>query len=185
MHHFCESGRHSYFLMLLALSLPFSSACATKPNDAHPVPTSDVVSAALAGGPTPAVTVDPDLPADLQNYGKFDPAATLDPKAIQESDFYQINKSTLDDKAKLDAAWAEQDRLESSVKNHKKETDDAQQKKAQEESDAIERDRQLKVENTKKNKSTEDDEQKKAAEEVKKMPTISEDELNWKALDHH
>ena len=184
MHHFRESGRHSYFLMLLSLSVPFS-ACATKPQAAPPAPASDVVSAAPADGTTTAVAADADLPPDLQNYGKFDPAATLDPKSIQESDFYQINKSTLDDKANLDAAWAEQDRLESSVKNHKKETDDATLKKAKDESDAIERDRQLKVENAKKNKNTEDDEERKAAEEVKKLPTISDDELNWKALDHH
>ncbi len=186
MLNFCVSYRPSCYLLVISISMTFCG-CTTKPSSTT-APATDVVAAGPAG--TTGQNADPanqdsDLPPELQNAATFNPATTLDQKSVQESDFYQINKSTLDEKEKRDAAWIEQERLEGSVLAHKKSEEDALQRKIKEENDAFEKDRQLKNEKILKNKNTENDEEQKAADEVKKMPTISDDELNWKALDHH
>lgn len=177
----------SSLLLLSILTLPMA-ACTTKPAAAPADVIVPIGSAADSGSTSPAEGVDKaatdsDLPPELQNAGSFNPAASLDQNTIKNGDFYQINKTMQDEQVKRDAAWVEQDRLESSVLAHKKAEDAARLKKIQDDEKAIELDRQSKSSKSKIDKESE--EERKAAEEVSKMPTISDDELNWKALEHH
>jgi type IV secretory pathway VirB10-like protein len=181
MTHLRLNGIQSHILTILSI-LSLWTACST-PQKNTPPP-SDPVSAQ----PTQAATTPPTddtLPPELQNAKSFDPATTLDPQTVKDGDFYQVNKSIQDDKAALDAAWAEQNRIENVLNAAKEETEKSKLKNAKDEEEKLARQRQLEIDNYEKNKDKQNEEERNAADEVKKMPTISDDELNWKALDHH
>jgi hypothetical protein len=124
-----------------------------------------------------------DLPPELSDAQRFDPASTLDPKVVQESDFYQIKQSVEQNKAALDATWKEQDRLENSVKTSATQEEDKKAALLKAEEEERERQRQKQVEAFEKSKDQRAKDEKKAKEAAEKLPGISNEEVNWKGLE--
>lgn len=124
-----------------------------------------------------------DVPEELRNAHRFDPALTLDPKVVQESDFYQIKQSIERNRAALEAAWKEQEAVEARVKaalSAEKQRKAELAKKEEEERDLKRRQAAEEFEKTKDIRAKYEVE---AEKRVKKMPTISRDDELWNGLE--
>jgi hypothetical protein len=158
---------------LVAITL---AACTTTNPSANPSGGTDPVSG-------DATTSTDELPAELKDAQKFDPAATLDPKVVQESDFYQIRQSIEQNKAALDAGWKEQERIEASVKSTAAQEEARKAALAKAEEEERERQRQKQIEAYESTKDQRAKDEIKAQEAAKKLPGISNEEVNWKGLE--
>lgn len=172
------NARHPFLSCLLISSFAFYSCTSTKKDGANG--SADPVSAETKSSENG--TYD-ELPDELKDAHTFDPAKTLDQKTVEESDFYQIKKSVEENKANLDAAWREQDRLETSVKASKVEEERQKALKAQREEEEREKQRQKEIEAFEKGKEKRAKEAKEAEEEINKLPTISKDEIMWQGIE--
>jgi multimeric flavodoxin WrbA len=163
---------------LIASSLTFYSCTSTKKTGAtganDPVAT-DASAAAKGSGE--------DLPEELKDALNYDPATSLDAKTVEESDFYQIKKSVEENKANLDAAWREQERMESSVKAAKQESEKQKALKAKQEEEERDKQRLKEIEEFEKNTERRAKEAKAAEDEISKLPTISKDEIMWQGIE--
>jgi hypothetical protein len=124
-----------------------------------------------------------ELPEELRDAHKYDPAATLDTATVQESDFFQIRKSVDENKAALDSAWREQEQLENRVKSAKTIEEQRRAAEAKRQEEELERKRQQEVAEFEKNKSKRAKEAQDAEDAMKKLPTISKDEIMWQGLE--
>ncbi len=171
-------SRSSILSCLIISTLAFYSCTATKKDGAKA--SSDPVTAGASNSQTGSQE---DLPAELKDAQSFDPADSLDQKTVQESDFYQIKKSVEENKAALDAAWREQDRLESQVRAAKADVEKQKALTTKQEEEAREKQRLKDVEEFEKNKTKRLKEEKAAEEEIQRLPTISKDEVMWEGLE--
>ncbi len=166
---------------LIASSLTFYSCTSTKKtgatgaNDPVASDASDASAAAKGSGE--------DLPEELKDALNYDPATSLDTKTVEESDFYQIKKSVEENKANLDAAWREQERMESSVKAAKQESEKQKALKAKQEEEERDKQRLKEIEEFEKNTERRAKEAKAAEDEISKLPTISKDEVMWQGIE--
>lgn len=170
---------HASLLCGLMASVLASTACTT-PKTANSSMSQDVVAPAA---PPKGAYVDQDIPEELKNADQFDPATTLDRSIVEQSDFYQIKKSVEDNKKALDAAWKEQERIEASINAQKAEEQRQKALAAKAEEEERERQRQIAIKEFEKNKQKRAKEELEAIEEVKKLPTISRDEVKWQGLE--
>jgi hypothetical protein len=170
--------RSSILSCLVISSLVFYSCTSTKKDGKA---SSDEPVA--AGVPSSQGAGQEDLPSELRDVQTFDPAASLDQKTVLESDFYQIKKSVEENKAALDAAWHEQDRLESNVRAAKAEVEKQKALNAKKEEEEREKKRLKDIEEFEKNKAKRAKEEKAAEEEIKKLPSISKDEVMWEGIE--
>lgn len=170
--------RSSILSCLVISTLAFYSCTSTK-KDAKAVSTEPVAAGSAS---TPSASQE-DLPPELRDAQSFDPAASLDQKTVQESDFYQIKKSVEENKAALDAAWREQDRLENNVRAAQAEVEKQKALNAKKEEEEREKQRLKDVEEFEKNKAKRAKEEKAADEEIQKLPSISKDEIMWQGIE--
>lgn len=173
---FHQSIQKSILIALMTSSLA-TVACTT---GKKPLPRNDVVTA--SGSQVDAASNE-EIPAELRDAHAFDPATTLDQATIKESDFYQIKKSIEENQPALDAAWKEQERLESSLKAANAEVEKKKALSAKAEEEERERQRQIAITDFEKNKEKRAKEEQQADEEIKKLPTISKDEVMWQGLE--
>jgi hypothetical protein len=157
------------------------SSCTTTKSSSQGTATQDIVATGHNQGTGP--DSNEDLPVELKDAQRFDPATTLDPKIIQESDFYQVKQSIEQNRAALDAGWREQERMENSVKSAT--SAEAQRKATQEkvEEEERERQRQKQIEAYERSKDQRSKDDQKASEDAEKLPTIKNNEVNWKGLE--
>ena len=167
-------------MALLAALIGFSSASCTTSHSKKPAGT-EAVSAQNQELDDP--TALQDIPAELRDAHKFDPASTLDQKTVQESDFYKIKQSIESNRAVLEAAWKEQERIEASVRSSLTAENQHKAALAKQEEEDRERKRQLAIEDFENNKDRRAKDASDADEEVKKLPTIKKSEVLWKGLE--
>lgn len=167
-------------MALLAVLIGFSSASCTTSHSKKPAGT-EAVSAQNQESDDP--TALQDIPAELRDAHKFDPASTLDQKTVQESDFYKIKQSIESNRAVLEAAWKEQERIEASVRSSLTAENQHKAAVAKQEEEDRERKRQLAIEEFETNKDRRAKDVSDADEEMKKLPTIKKSEVLWKGLE--
>jgi hypothetical protein len=124
-----------------------------------------------------------DLPPELKDASRFDPAVTLDPKAVQESDFYQIKQSIDQNRDALEAGWREQERMENSVKAASSAEEQRNAAAAKADQEERERRRLKQIEAFEKSKAQREKDEQKANKAAEKLPSIKSDEVNWKGLE--
>ncbi len=126
---------------------------------------------------------DTSLPPELRDAQTFDPAASLDQKSIEESDFYKVKKEAESAKTKVDAEWKAQDEQESALRKAKEEEEKRKKEELKKEDERKEESRKRAVNEYKKYAKERAQKERRAAEMVKKMPTISQEEVNWNGLE--
>lgn len=164
-----KRSRIIYVSVLMASLM--SMRCATKKS-------SDEVKEPVAAAPSAAA--DENLPPELREAHKFDPAAELDAKG---TDFDEVRKNVQANASAIDAEWKAQEQLEDSVRKSKE--DEELRKKEEQKKEEAERE-QARLEATKNykaNAARRAREEREAREEVKKMPTISKEEVMWNGLE--
>jgi len=124
-----------------------------------------------------------DIPLELRNASRFDPAQTLDQKVVQASDFYQIKQAIEKNKQILEAAWKEQEAIEARVKAALSEESQRKAALAKQEEEERERRRQIAAEEYEKSKDIRAKYEDEAQQRVKKMPTISRSDELWNGLE--
>jgi hypothetical protein len=132
---------------------------------------------------TNKVEGDQSLPPELRDAQSFDPASSLDQKAIEESDFYKAKKEAESAKIKVDEEWKAQDELDSNIRKSKEEQEKRKQEELKKEDERKEESRKRAVNEYSKYAKERAQKERKTAEMVKKMPTISEEEVNWNGLE--
>lgn len=170
-----KSIHQSLLMSLMASALIYTGCTTTKKS---PTGSKDVVA-----GSADATLSNEDIPVELKDAQSFDPATTLEQSVVQESDFYQIKKSVEENKQTLEAAWKEQERLEASVRAANAEEEKKKAIAAKQEEEERERQRQIAIAEFEKNKEKQAKEEKAALDEVKKLPTISNEEVMWNGLE--
>jgi multimeric flavodoxin WrbA len=171
-----------FAMITTAIVLPLVlNSCTTTKSGAQNTASGEVVSSSQT---TPdGSQSNEDLPVELRDAQKFDPASTLDPKVVQESDFYQIKQSIEQNKAALDAEWKEQERMENSVKSAKSAEDQRKMETAKAEDEERERQRQKDIETYEKSKDQRTKDEQKTIDDAEKLPSIKNNEVNWKGLE--
>ena len=124
-----------------------------------------------------------DIPEELKSSLTFDPVHTLDPKVVQESDFYQIKQEIERNRAALEAAWKEQEAAEARVKEALAAEKTRKAELAKQEEDERERQRLKDAETYEKKREMRAKYEADADKRVKKMPTITRDEELWNGLE--
>ncbi len=124
-----------------------------------------------------------DIPEELKSSLTFDPAHTLDPKVVQESDFYQIKQEIERNRAALEAAWKEQEAAEARVKEALAAEKTRKAELAKQEEEERERQRLKDAELYEKQSQMRAKYEADAEKRVKKMPTITRDEELWNGLE--
>jgi hypothetical protein len=169
-------------IIVAALMIPMNlTSCTSTKSGSQEAPSGDVVSASALN--TPQGQTNEDLPLELKDAQRFDPAVTLDPKVIQESDFYQIKQSIEQNRAALDAGWREQERMENSVKDANSAEAQRKAAAAKAEEEERKRQRQKQIEAYEKSKDQRAKDEQKASENAEKLPSIKNNEVNWKGLE--
>jgi hypothetical protein len=156
-------------------------SCTSTKSGSQGAPTGDIVTASDTN--TSQGNTNEDLPVELKDAQRFDPALTLDPKVVQESDFYQIKQSIEQNRAALDAGWREQERMENSVKAANSAEDQRKSAAAKAEEEERERLRQKQIEAYERSKDQRAKDEQKASENAEKLPSIKNNEVNWKGLE--
>lgn len=171
------SERHRFrifYSLILVTSITTMRCSAHKPGAAPSEPVTEQKAAS---------TVDSNLPPELQNVDEFDPAATIDAEAVKGSDFYEVKKTVENNKSALENEWKSQDEQEEAVKKAK----EAERLKREQEQAAEEKAREQARLNAVKDHKTSEALRKKYMREanarVKKMPTITKQELLWNGLE--
>lgn len=137
-----------------------------------------------ATDPATAVTgTDQDLPPELRNADNYDPAASIDAESIKSSDFYQVKKSVESNRASLDSEWKAQDEQEEAVRKAKEAEKAQKEAVEQEEQKAAEEARLQAIKEYKSSAKKRAKYIHEANEKVKKMPTISREEVLWNGLE--
>jgi len=124
-----------------------------------------------------------DIPEELKSSLTFDPVHTLDPKVVQESDFYQIKQEIERNRAALEAAWKEQEAAEARVKEAMAAEKTRKAELAKQEEEERERQRLKDAELYEKQREMRAKYEADADKRVKKMPTITRDEELWNGLE--
>jgi type IV secretory pathway VirB10-like protein len=132
---------------------------------------------------TPAHAVDPNLPPELQDVEHFDPATTIDQKTVEQSEFYKAKKDAEASKAQVDAVWKIQDDQESLMRKKKEDEDRKRQEELKKEDLRKQESQRRAVDDHKRFAKERRLNEKRARSMVKKMPTISRDEMEWKGLE--
>ena len=135
------------------------------------------------GAQTPATSGAGDLPPELRDASTFDPATTLDAETVKQSDFYQVRQKTEADRAAVDAAWKAQEVRDEALR---KAREDEERKKRDEKlrEEAInEQTRQESIHNYKKTAAQRLRDRQDAERAVKKMPTITHEDVMWNGLE--
>ena len=140
---------------------------------------------AVAGASPPGELVSgkDDLPPELRDANKFDPAATLDADAVKNSDFYEVQQKAEADRAALDAAWKEQDAKDEAMR---KAQDDEERKRLDEQRKADAAKEQTRNESRsayQKSMARRERDRRDAERAVGKMPTISHKDVMWNGLE--
>jgi type IV secretory pathway VirB10-like protein len=181
------SNRHQKFTsnktnkrvaLLFAALFAFVTGSCTTSNSAKN--SSDVVDASEAENAGPALQ---DVPDELRYAHRFDPAATLDPKVVQESDFYQIKKTIEQNRAVLEAAWKEQEAIEARVKAAASAEKQRKADLAKQEEEELARKRQEAAAEYERTKDLREKYENEANERVKKLPTIRRSDEVWRGLE--
>ncbi len=126
---------------------------------------------------------DSDLPPELRDADKFDPATTLDEKQVQDSDFYQVRKEVEGKKAHVDQEWKAQDQLEDSVRKTKEDEERKKKEDQKKEEESREKARLESVKNFNANAKKRAHDERVARDRVAKMPTITKEEMMWNGLE--
>lgn len=123
------------------------------------------------------------LPPELRNVDGYDPATSIDSESVKNSDFYQVKKAVESNRVNLDNEWKAQDAQEEAVKKAKEDEKQRQldQQKKEEAERAAQREEANKAYN--KNAAKQARYTKEANERVKKLPTISKEEVLWNGLE--
>jgi len=168
-----QSSRLIY-ASLLTFSL-ISLRCTTKPSTE--APKEAVAPAQQASADTSS------LPPELRNVDSFDPAATIDPEVVKNSDFHQVKQTTEANRQAVDSEWKAQDALEESIRKAKEEEKKKQQEQEEKEKRELEEQRKEANRRYKSNAVREARYMKEAEERAKKLPTISKEEMLWNGLE--
>ena len=163
-----------FFTALLAF---FTASCTTSKS---PKQGADVVATSPVDDSEPGLQ---DVPAELRHAHRFDPALTLDPKVVQESDFYQIKQAIEQNRAILEAAWKEQEAIESRVKAALSAEKQRKADLAKQEEEELARKRQAAAEEYERTKDLREKYENEANERVKKLPTIRKSDEVWRGLE--
>jgi len=164
--------------LLFAALFAFVTGSCTTSNSAKN--SSDVVDASESEHAGPAVQ---DVPDELRYAHRFDPAATLDPKVVQESDFYQIKQSIEQNRAILETAWKEQEAIEARVKAAATAEKQRKADLAKQEEEELARKRQEAAAEYERTKDLREKYENEANERVKKLPTIRHSDEVWQGLE--
>jgi hypothetical protein len=164
-------------LMLAALFAFVTGSCTTSK---APKQGTEVVDAIESGNSEPPLQ---DVPEELRNAHRFDPAATLDPKVVHESDFYQIKQAIERNRAVLEAAWKEQEAIEARVKAALNEEKQRKASLAKQEEEELARKRQESAAEYERTKDLQEKYENEANERVKKLPTIRRSDEVWRGLE--
>ena len=124
-----------------------------------------------------------ELPPELRDTDKFDPATTLDAQQVQESDFYKIKKEVDDKRPHLDADWKAQDQLENDVRKAKDDATRRDKEQLKKEEEDREKARQESIKNFGANSKKRAREERIARDRAAKLPTISKEEVQWNGLE--
>jgi hypothetical protein len=141
----------------------------------------DVVQAGTPAEVNPLANED--IPEELKSSLTFDPAHTLDPKVVQESDFYQIKQEIERNREALESAWKEQEAIEARVKEAAANEKNRKAELAKQEEEERERQRLKDAELYEKQREMRAKYEADADKRVKKMPTITRDEELWNGLE--
>ncbi|MCX6119566.1 MAG: hypothetical protein NT027_18675 [Proteobacteria bacterium] len=133
--------------------------------------------------PGASESVDMSLPPELRDVATFDPAATLDKDLVEESDFYKVKKEAEVTKSKLDVEWKAQDEQEQAIRKQKDDEEKMRQEELKKEEERKEESRKRSIEEYKKYTEDRRRNEKRAAALVKKMPTISKEDIEWNGLE--
>lgn len=164
--------------LLLTALLPFiAGSCTSLKSPQQP---SDVVDAAQTESTEPSMQ---DVPAELRNAHRFDPAVTLDPKVVQESDFHQIKQAIEQNRAVLEAAWKEQEAIEARVKAALTAEKQRKADLARQEEEERDKKRQEAAAEYERTKDLREKYENEANERVKKLPTIRRSDELWRGLE--
>lgn len=165
--------------LLLATLLPFMAGSCTSLKSS-PKQSSDVVDAAQTDSNEPPLQ---DVPEELRNAHRFDPAVTLDPKVVQESDFHQIKQAIEQNRAVLEAAWKEQEAIEARVKAALTAEKQRKADLARQEEEERDKKRQEAAAEYERTKDLREKYENEANERVKKLPTIRRSDELWQGLE--
>lgn len=169
-----------FYGLLFTASMMSLRCTSNKQGTANPEP----VQANHAATSEPsAPAVDGDLPPELRDVQKFDPAASIDAEAVKNSDFYQVKKNAETNRPSLDADWKAQDELEKSVKKAKEDEEKRKKEDAKKEEQLREQSRVKSAKEYKDASAQRARYIREANEKVKKMPTISKREIMWNGLE--
>lgn len=166
----------AFVAALLALSF---SSCTSLQSSKKPE--TEVVQAETKPEANPLANED--IPEELKSSLTFDPVHTLDPKVVQESDFYQIKQEIERNRAALEAAWKEQEAAEARVKEAMAAEKTRKAELAKQEEEERERQRLKDAELYEKQREMRAKYEADADKRVKKMPTITRDEELWNGLE--
>lgn len=131
----------------------------------------------------PKASADNDLPPELREAEKFDPATTLDEKQVQESDFYKVRKDVESKKGTLDQEWKAQDQLDSEVRKAKEDEERRKKEEQKKEEEEREKARQESVKSYNSNSKKRAHQERVARDNAAKLPTISHEEVMWNGLE--
>ena len=174
------------FSTVLLASLITMRCAAGKPQPASVEPV--VAAAAVAPTvapvkPTEPGVIDTTLPPELQNAQNFDPASTIDPNAVKNSDFFQVKKEAETNRTNLEKDWKMQDDQEESVKKAKEAEKLKQDQDQKKDDEAREESRMKSVKEHKSSAAQRARFMREANDRVKKMPTITKQEIQWNGLE--
>lgn len=174
-----KNKRLSRGVILLAALAAFVTGSCTSTKSTAPKP-GDLVEA------NPALSSEPelqDVPEELRFALRFDPAQTLDPKTVEESEFYQIKKAIEQNRSIIEAAWKEQEAIEARVRAAIDEEKMQKAEIARQEEAELNRKRKNAADEYERTKDLRAKYEKEANERAKKLPTISRDYEVWKGLE--
>jgi hypothetical protein len=151
--------------------------CASK---SQPEKSPEPVAAKVA---TSTDSPDGDLPVELRNAENYDPASSIDKATIETSDFNEVKKEVELNRGNIDKEWKAQNDLEESVKKAKEAEKLKKEEEEKKESKAREEARLKAIKEYNVNKPKEKKYIKEANARVKKMPTITKEEVLWNGLE--
>lgn len=163
------------YCIILVSSLALLRCTSSKVKEEEPVKPNPPSEVSKAG--------EDDLPPELKDVDKFDPATTLDEKQIQDSDFYKVKKDVESKKEALDKEWKSQDQLDGDVKKAKEDEERRKKEEQKAEDEAREQKRQEMIKNYGSQSKKRAHEERIARDRAAKLPTISKEEVNWNGLE--